>query len=79
MTLSIIIPVFNGSKYIRECLESINNLDYPRERYEIIVIDGGSTDNTPEIVKEFTNVNIFYSKKGTSHQRNVGIEKARGE
>jgi len=48
--ISIIVPVYNGEETIGECLNGLMNQDYPRKNYEIIVIDGASTDRTPEIV-----------------------------
>ncbi len=44
--LSIIIPAFNAETVIERCLHSITSQNYPREKYEIIVIDDGSTDRT---------------------------------
>lgn len=78
--LSIIIPVYNCEKYIERCLKSIvNELD---DEVELIVIDDGSKDQTPEICKKYTskNVNIMInSNHGASYSRNIGIEKASGE
>ena len=76
--VSIIVPVLNDEKHIGTCLESLNNIDYPREKYEIIVIDGGSVDNTITIIEKFDRVTLFRSKSGVSHQRNVGIKGAKG-
>src|SRR3989344_6082780 len=53
MKLSIIIPTYNGGKILKECLESIYSQDYPKENYEVLIIDGRSTDNTREIAKKF--------------------------
>jgi glycosyltransferase involved in cell wall biosynthesis len=50
MKISIIVPVYNGEETIEECLNALINQDYPRKGYEIIIIDGASTDRTPEIV-----------------------------
>jgi len=51
MKISIIVPVYNGEETIEECLNGLVNQDYPKKNYEIIVIDGASTDRTPEIVR----------------------------
>lgn len=48
--ISIIIPTLNSTKTLRECLESITMQDYPKDRIEIIIADGGSTDGTLEII-----------------------------
>ena len=52
--ITIIIPVFNEEKYILNCLESVVNSDYLKEKMEVFVIDGISTDKTLQIVKDFS-------------------------
>jgi succinoglycan biosynthesis protein ExoA len=51
--VSVVIPVFNEERYIRACLESVLDQDYPQDRYEVIIADGGSTDDTRAIVESF--------------------------
>ena len=46
--VSIIVPVYNGEKYIKECVESLQNQNY--KNIEIIVVNDGSSDNTEKIV-----------------------------
>ena len=80
--ISIIIPIYNGEKYIERCLKSIINQDY--EELEIIVINDGSTDNSIDILKEFTNIDnrikvIDKENTGVSDTRNRGIEEASGD
>ncbi len=56
--VSIIIPHWNGSDIINECLDSLNKVTYPN--FEIIVVDNNSTDDSVNhIRKKFPNVNIF--------------------
>ncbi|MBI1910803.1 MAG: glycosyltransferase family 2 protein [Deltaproteobacteria bacterium] len=50
-SISVIIPTLNSEKTLRESLRSICTQDYPQDKLEIIISDGGSTDSTPEIVK----------------------------
>ena len=50
--ISVIVPAYNEAAVIDRCLESIKSQDYPHDRLEIIVVDDGSTDGTPEIVEE---------------------------
>jgi glycosyltransferase involved in cell wall biosynthesis len=50
---TISIPVYNSSRYLGSCLKSINNQDYPKDKIEIITADGGSSDNTVDIAKNF--------------------------
>lgn len=79
---SIIVPIYNSSKYLHECLQSIISQSF--KNYEIILIDDGSTDNSLSICKEykkkFNNI-IIKSKKngGVSSARNVGIGLSRGK
>lgn len=80
MDLSIIVPVYNGSKYIKECLDSItfysNELDY-----EILIIDDGSTDDSVSLCESYPSKNIRLIKNfnhGVSYSRNCGISAASG-
>ncbi|MEI0566106.1 glycosyltransferase family 2 protein [Brachyspira pulli] len=80
--VSIIIPVYNVSKYLRACLDSVINQTY--KDLEIICINDGSTDDSLEILKEYSNKDnriIIIDKKnaGVSAARNDGIEKSSGE
>ena len=52
--LSVICPIYNEEKYIKNCIESILKQDYPKEDLEILFVDGMSTDNTRQIVQEYT-------------------------
>lgn len=75
---SIIIPVYNCEKYIRECVESALAQDY--ENVEVIVVDDGSTDATPKILKEFGD-NIRYIRQenqGAAAAFNNGLRIAKG-
>jgi len=77
-TVSVIIVTKNEEKYISECIESILSQDYPKGKYEIIVVDGGSTDKTQQIVKSY-DVKMIIDKDGSiSHGRNIGIKNSKG-
>jgi cellulose synthase/poly-beta-1,6-N-acetylglucosamine synthase-like glycosyltransferase len=73
--ISIIVITFNEEENIRDCLDSLLELDYPEDKYEIIVVDA-STDFTPRIVEGYKKVSLIRSKKGFSQQRNVGLRAA---
>jgi glycosyltransferase involved in cell wall biosynthesis len=79
--VSIIVPVYNGEKFITKCLSSLQQQTYTN--LEIIIINDGSTDNSKNIIKEFLNDNrlIFINSinKGVSSARNIGIENSKGE
>jgi glycosyltransferase involved in cell wall biosynthesis len=75
--VSIVVCSYNGARTLRDCLNSLQNLNYPK--YEVIFIDDGSKDNTQEIMRDFPSVrNIVQSNKGLSAARNAGIAAAQG-
>ena len=80
--LSVIIPVYNVENYLRECLDSITSQTV--KDIEIICIDDGSTDNSPEILKEYqkkdSRIKIITKENGgQATARNLGIKEAQGE
>ncbi|MGB3642819.1 MAG: glycosyltransferase [Rivularia sp. (in: cyanobacteria)] len=80
MSISVIIPVFNGEKTIEETINSILNQTF--KDIEIIIINDGSTDATLEIIKNISDsrIKIFsYPNAGLSASRNRGIDRAKGE
>lgn len=82
--VSIIIPMRNEEKYIIKCVLSFINQDYPENRFEIIVVDGCSQDNSVTIVTELMkfhkNVKVFKNhKKITPIALNIGVKNAKGD
>ncbi|MDO9547944.1 MAG: glycosyltransferase [Candidatus Marinimicrobia bacterium] len=77
--VSIIIPTYNRARYLRQSIESALSQDYTN--FELIVVDNGSTDNTPEILASFGNKIkcLKEEKRGTSASRNKGLRAAQGE
>jgi glycosyltransferase involved in cell wall biosynthesis len=77
--VSVIMPVFNGAKYISEALSSIRDQHYLP--LEILVIDDGSTDDTASCIKEFSRDirYVYQPNKGPAAARNKGLSLARGE
>lgn len=77
--ISVIMPSFNSGPYIGEALHSV--LTELPDEVEVIVQDGGSTDQTAEVVREFTDERVIYRREPDSGQAdalNKAIEKARG-
>jgi cellulose synthase/poly-beta-1,6-N-acetylglucosamine synthase-like glycosyltransferase len=66
------VITLNEEENIAACLDSLVSQDYPRERYEILVVDA-SQDATPEIVKRYPSVRYLRSEKGFSRQKNAGL------
>jgi len=78
--VSIIVPVFNARETISDCLESIQSLDYPKEKLEIIVVDNGSNDRSDEIAQKFKVEMLFETSMKSSYAaRNKGVREAKGE
>lgn len=80
-TVSFIIPTFNSEKILPECLSSIANQDYPKEKIEILVVDGGSTDSTLDIAKRFGARIIVREeyKFDQERRRSIGMLEAKNE
>lgn len=79
-SITIIIPVRNRPDEIFDCLTSLEKLDYPSEKLEIIVIDDASRDNTPEVVSGFPVRLIKNTERmQASYCRNLGAKEAKGE
>lgn len=84
MDLSIIVPVYNVEKYVRPCIESIFKQSLDEERFEVIIVNDGSTDHSMEmiadIVQQYHNITIINQEnQGVSVARNNGISVAKGE
>jgi len=82
MKASVIIPVYNEEKTIRECLKSLTKQTY--KNFEIIVVDDGSTDKTPKILQELKikhlRLKILHGKhSGAGAARNLGAKEATGK
>ena len=82
MLLSFIVPVFNGEKSIKKCLDSISKID--SDNIEILVVNDGSTDNTHQELVNLLNIErrlrVFTThNQGVSKARNYGLEHAAGK
>lgn len=79
--ISFVIPSFNQARFIGECLDSIANQGLEAGSFEVIVVDGGSTDGTVDLLKKHPIVNQWVSEPDGGHYDGVnkGIERSRGE
>jgi glycosyltransferase involved in cell wall biosynthesis len=77
--ISIVIPSFNEEERIERCLVSLVQQDFPREEYEIIVVDGGSKDKTREIAEKYADLVFIQTSPKVGGARNDGALRARGE
>lgn len=81
--ISVIVPVYNGEKYVRESIESILSQTY--RDFELIIVDDGSSDNTREVISqyegEYSFLKVVYhsGNKGVSAAKNSGIAVSSGE
>jgi cellulose synthase/poly-beta-1,6-N-acetylglucosamine synthase-like glycosyltransferase len=80
--VSLIIPAYNEEKTIEKTIKNVLNLNYPRRKLEIIVVDDGSKDKTYEKAKKFEKFGVKVFKKqntGKAATLNFGIKRAKGE
>ena len=82
INFSVIIPVYNREKIVGDAIESVLNQGY--ENLELIIVDDGSCDGTPEVLKQYENadsrVKVFIKDNGgVSSARNKGLDEAKGE
>jgi len=84
-SISVIIPTYNRSNYVIKTLESFINQNYPKDKYEIIVVDNNSSDNTAAIINDFIAKNknnikyILETRRGNHHARNNAASIASNE
>ena len=81
--ISIVIPTYNRPEKLKECLESLTELEYPRDSYEVIVVDDGSKISLESVVENFENqieITLLKQKNaGPATARNTGAKQAKGE
>lgn len=78
-SVSIIIPAFNEERYIERTLTALRASDYPDNLLEIIVVDNGSSDNTPNIAKKYADKVLTLNKGNVGAVRNFGATNCRSE
>lgn len=77
--ISIIVPSYNEERRIADCIASIKNQDYPENRFELIIVDGGSRDRTASIAHEMGCNVATELKRGRAAACNRGIALSRGD
>lgn len=80
--ISVLVPTHNHGRYLGRCLRSLLSQSEPRQDYEIIVIDDGSSDNTPDVIQDFSTMIVPIRNEGNiglPGSLNKGIEAARGD
>ncbi len=83
--VSVVMPVYNTEKYLKRSMDALLNQTIDKKDLEIIVVNDGSTDRSPEILKEYQEkypdvVKVYHkSNGGQATARNLGIQKATGE
>lgn len=84
MECTVIIATYNEEKFIEGCIRSLENQTYPRDKYQIYIIDGESKDNTTKVVKrlmnEYDNIKLFNNpKKIQAVAFNIGLNNSETE
>ncbi len=84
MDVSLVIPSQNRGKLLKICLDCLARQDYPADKYEIVVVDDASTDDTEQIVRGYeSECRLRYlkqpSKVGTAAAKNIGVREAEGD
>ncbi len=77
--ISIIIPARNEQQALKDCLDSLTCLNYPKERREILIVDGRSTDNTRKIAGLYDTILVENPNRSHRSGVNLGFKKAKGD
>ena len=84
MRITVAICTFNRSRLLRQTLEGVSRQAYPKDAYEVLVIDNNSSDDTAAVVAEFAGTtpaprHVLETRQGLDHARNRGITEAQGD
>jgi len=77
--VSFVVPTYNEERNIEKCLSSVLFQDYPRDKMEILIVDGMSSDKTVDIARKYPVRIIFNKKIISASARNLGTKNAKGE
>jgi len=76
---SVIVPAHNAAQTIEECIEALLKQSVPREEYEVIIVDDGSTDGTATLARSYGVRVLTQPHRGPAAARNAGVGQATGE
>lgn len=80
MKISVVVPVYNEQELLESCISALLNQEYPRDQYEIILVDNNSTDNSAAIAQQFRDIRLVHEpSQGDFAARNRGIAESTGE
>ncbi|MCZ7568470.1 MAG: glycosyltransferase [Ardenticatenaceae bacterium] len=77
--ISVVIPAYNAARTLPACLDALNDQTVPRDQYEVIVVNDGSTDATGQLARERGAIVIDQPNQGSSAAKNTGVRAARGD
>ncbi len=77
--VSVVLPVFNEERYLEECLKTLRKISYPEDKYEIIIVDNGSTDSSFEIARRYADQALLLPDVNVGAVRNFGVKHAKGD
>lgn len=78
-TVSIVVPVKNCADKIKSLLDSLMKVEYDKNKFEVVIVDGNSTDNTREIVVQYPVRLMAEERRGLNAARNTGLRHSKGE
>lgn len=78
-TVSVVVPVYNGAEHIGDCIDALLRQDFPRDRYEIIIVNNRSIDATQDVVDRYPVRSLYESTRGPAAARNAGIRASTAE
>ncbi len=79
LDFSIVVPVHNEERHLEGCIDALLGLDYPADRFEIIMVDNNSTDRSVEIIRRYPRLRLFEeTRQGDFAARNRGIAESTG-
>lgn len=77
--ITVVIAAFNEEEYLPRCLESLSKQTYPKDRFEVTVVDNNSTDKTAQIAKKFGAIVIPEKRQGNTYAIKHGMDEAKGD